>query len=308
MEAAIASSKPRVTPASETAPSVTIPARVIDPALKSRYMSLVGALLYASTHTRPDVAYAVGLLCRAMSCPTPELLLAAERVLWYLHRHRDLGLRFHPSDASLVGYSDSDWARRHSTSGSVFLYGAAAISWTSKKQASVALSSCEAEIMAVSEAAKDAVYLREFLSELGYPDPEPTALKVDNQAARDLAYNPEHHQRTKHIDRRHFYVREVVEELRIVVPFVPTDANVADFFTKALPADKFLKFRQIVMNLEPYTQSPTPGGFSLLSLNSECGGVSHSDEAKPRGCVGAGVEPGLGSSHGPGTPYQLSDG
>ena len=129
--------------------------------------------------------------------------------------------------------------------------------------------------MAVSEAAKDAVYLREFLSELGHPDDRPTALHVDNQAARDLAYNPEHHQRTKHIDRRHFYVREVVEEHRIVVPFVPTDANVADFFTKALPADKFLKFRQIVMNLEPYTQSPKPGGSALLSLSSESGGVSH---------------------------------
>ena len=128
--------------------------------------------------------------------------------------------------------------------------------------------------MAASEATKDAVYLRDFLAELGFPDPHPTKLHVDNSAARDLAYNPEHHARTKHIDRRHFYVREVVEELRIVVPYVPTDQNVADFFTKALPADKFLKFRQAVMNLEPYSQAPTSGGRTLSAPGLECGGVS----------------------------------
>ena len=93
--------------------------------------------------------------------------------------------------------SDADWAVKHSTSGFVFNYCSAAISWASKKQPRVALSSCEAELMAASEATKEAVYLRRFLAELGHADDAPTRLSVDNQAAQDLAYNPEHHARSK---------------------------------------------------------------------------------------------------------------
>eukprot|EP00965_Chrysotila_dentata_P160292 5292957-Pleurochrysis_carterae.AAC.1 len=116
--------------------------------LRTSYQSLVGALLYCSTQTRPDVAYAVGMLCRAMSCPTTDLMNAARRVLYYLSHHRHVGLRYAVADSHPVsGFSDSDWATRHSTSGHVFLYSqAASITWSSKKQATVALSSCEAEI------------------------------------------------------------------------------------------------------------------------------------------------------------------
>ena len=113
------------------------------------------------------------------------------------------------------------------------MYNRAAISWSCKKQASVALSSCEAEIVAASEATKEATYLRRFLAELEGTEPQqPTSLAMDNQAGRDLAYNPQHHPRTKHIDRRHFFIREKVEDLTIVVPFVRTADNLADFFTK----------------------------------------------------------------------------
>ena len=145
--------------------------------------------------------------------------------------------------------SDSDWAVRHSTSGFVFNYCSAAISWGSKKQATVALSSCEAEIVAASEAAKEAVYLHSFLTELGLGDDNPVALSVDNQAARDLAYNPEHHAKTKHIERRHFFVREMVEDLRITVPFVRSADNMADFFTKPLTARQFFLLRDRIMNV-----------------------------------------------------------
>eukprot|EP00965_Chrysotila_dentata_P222800 6193190-Pleurochrysis_carterae.AAC.1 len=180
-------------PASESLPKLveqallSKPERAIDPKLLSVYQSLVGALLYCSTHTRPDVAYAVGMLCRAMSCPTDELLAAAQRVLMYLSHHRAVGLRF--SKAQLP----------------------AAISWASKKQPSVALSSCEVEIIAASEATKEAVYLRTLFADVGLLPKEPTTLALENKSAIDLAYNPEHHQRSKHIDRRHFFVRERVE-------------------------------------------------------------------------------------------------
>ena len=105
--------------------------------------------------------------------------------------------------------------------------------------------------MAASEAAKEAIYLRSFLDELGQGDVKPTRLAVDNQAAQDLAYNPEHHQRTKHIQRRHFFVRERVESLEISVPFVRSEHNMADFFTKPLPSSTFFRLRDAIMNVPP---------------------------------------------------------
>ena len=192
----------------------------IDPKLLKAYQSLVGALLYCAVNTRPDVAYAVGMLCRAMGKPTPDLYLDALRVLYYLHLHRDIGLRYGASDLDLAGMSDSDWAVRHSTTGFVFTYALAAVSWGSKKQDSVALSSCEAEIVALSEAGKECVHLSRFLEELGLGAANPPQLATDNSGARDLSYNPEHHDRVKHVERRHFWIRELVEQQQLVVPFV----------------------------------------------------------------------------------------
>jgi hypothetical protein len=138
----------------------------------------------------------------------------------------------------------------------------AAVSWATKKQPSVALSSCEAEIMAASEAAKDAVYIDRFSRELGItaPGADPIDLLVDNKAAIDVAYNPEHHSRVKHVERRHFFIREMVEEGRIRVPFVSTVDNCADFFTKALTGKQFFILRQRIMNLH---EGPKDGSVTL---------------------------------------------
>ena len=163
----------------------------IDVALLKQYQSIVGSLLYCATQTRPDVAYAVGMLCRAMGKPTPELLAAAMRVLCYLARTRELGLRYTPDQGDLRGMSDSDWAVQHSTSGFVFSFSSAAISWGSKKQPTIALSSCEAEIVAASESAKEAVHLGGIIDELGLASGDPIEMAVDNTGARDTAYNPE---------------------------------------------------------------------------------------------------------------------
>ena len=166
-----------MTPAAQELPDLVEQASVRRNApsddLRSRYQSLVGALLYCSGNTRPDIALAVGLLCRVLAFPDEQLYEEALRVLYYLVRHRDLGLTFRTDDTRLHGNTDSDWATKHSTSGSMFLYNQAAVSWSCKKQASVALSSCEAEIVAASGAAKEATYLRGFLSELGLGDDEP---------------------------------------------------------------------------------------------------------------------------------------
>ena len=103
--------------------------------------------------------------------------------------------------------------------------------------------------MAASEASKEAIYLKRFAQELGLADDSALELHVDNKGARDLAYNPEHHSRTKHIDRRHFYIREMVENGELIVPYVATDDNLADFFTKPLTARRFFTLRNKIMNV-----------------------------------------------------------
>ena len=222
----------------------------VDHDLLRRYQSIVGGLLYAATNTRPDVAYAVGLLCRAMAKPSQELFDAALRILSYLHRHKHIGLCYEPSNKPLSGMTDSDWAVKHSTSGNVFMLSQAAISWSSKRQPTIALSSCEAEIMAASEAAKEAVFLDRLCSELELKrSSEPIHLFCDNKAAIDSAYNPENHARTKHIDRRHYFIRELVEDGKIVVPFVSSSDNLADFFTKPLAPARFFALRDKIMNV-----------------------------------------------------------
>ena len=112
----------------------------------------------------------------------------------------------------------------------------------------MALSSCEAEIIALSEAAKDVVYLRKLLRGLGELDEGATSLSTDSQSARDTSYNPEHHDRMKHVQRRHFFIRDMVESMEIEVPFVRTADNIADFFTKPFNASKFHAMRKIIMN------------------------------------------------------------
>ena len=222
---------------------------MIDPDLLKRYQSIVGALLYCATNTRPDVAYAVGMLCRAMGKPTLELYDDALRVLRYLRRTKAIGLRYKASQRPLHGYSDSDWDVKHSTSGWVFMLNQAAISWGSKKQKSVALSSCEAEIMAASHAAQETVHLTKLCDELDMGSESETELFVDNKSAIDVAYNPEHHGRMKHVERKHFYVRELVEEGKIRVPFVRSQDNIADLFTKPLEAHLFFPLRDAIMNV-----------------------------------------------------------
>eukprot|EP00965_Chrysotila_dentata_P090624 2991461-Pleurochrysis_carterae.AAC.3 len=129
------------------------------------------------------------------------------------------------------------------------MHDSVAISWLSKKQATVVLFSCETEIVAASEATKNAVYRRALFAELGLPQADPTPLSMDNKSAIDLAYNPGHHQRTKHIHRHHFFLREKVESHDIAAPFVCSADNMADFSTKKLPPLVFFPLRGVIMNV-----------------------------------------------------------
>mgnify|MGYP002049029394 FL=1 len=206
--------------------------------------------MYACTSTRPDIAFPLHQLCKCLLKPTPELIRETDFVLSYLARTASLGLTYTKEHARLAGFSDASWETARSTSGWVVLWQSAALSWGSRKQKSIALSTCEAEIIALSEATKDVVYLRKLVKGLRAPEPSPTSLATDSKSARDVSYNPEHHDRMKHVERRHFFVRDMVESFEIEVPFVPTNKNPADFFTKPMKnAARFREFRNLVMNI-----------------------------------------------------------
>ena len=204
--------------------------------------------MYAATSTRPDIAYAVNYLCRCLQRPTPELIVETDHVLSYLARHASAGLTYSSARSDLRGFADASWETARSTSGWVILWQSAALSWGSRQQKSIALSSCEAEIIALSEAAKDVIYLRKLIGGVDSPAAGATILATDSQSARDVSYNPEHHDRMKHVERRHFFIRDMVESMEIEVPFVRTADNIADFFTKPMSPNKFHAFRKIIMN------------------------------------------------------------
>ena len=138
------------------------------------YQSIVGSLLYAAITTRPDIAQAVGVVSKFCANPTESHLTAAKRILRYLKRTVHLGLSYkNCADGNLIGYSDADWARdvddRHSTSGNVFLLAKGEVSWLSKKQATVALSTAEAEYVALSASTQEAIWLRRLLTDVVEP-------------------------------------------------------------------------------------------------------------------------------------------
>jgi hypothetical protein len=203
------------------------------------YREAVGSLMYLMVGTRPDIAYSVSVASRYLSNPGPKHWLGVKRIMRYLKGTIDYGLCFSFSEkVELVGFSDADWAgdldSRKSTTGYVFTLSGGPVSWTSKRQNTVALSSTEAEYMAVTMTGREAVWLRTLLQQLGFTMSRPTLIHVDNQSCTALAQNPVHHQRTKHIDIQHHFVRELVSEKVIELKYVPTEENIADVFTKGL--------------------------------------------------------------------------
>ena len=213
------------------------------------YRAIVGAVLYLSVVCRPDVALAVGLLSRCLDSPTKQTMDAARRVLQYLITTKDLGIRYTKNvELDLNGMVDSDWAVDKSTSGYVYFLAQAALAWLAKKQISIALSSTEAEIMAASLAAIEAVFLRGLLTNVGSAPVGPTTLAIDNSGAVALSRDYISNGKTKHIERRHLKVRELVEEAVVSTSHIPTADNVADILTKPLGYRRFEKLRKLLMN------------------------------------------------------------
>ena len=189
--------------------------------------------------TRPDIAFAVGAVSRFNNSPQTAHWTAVKRIFRYLQATRNLGLTYSKSGTALQGFCDSDWANdkadRRSTTGYAFTLANAAITWKSCKQPTIALSSTEAEYMAACQAAREAIWLRRLLQELGFGSTAPTAISCDNQGCIALTKNPVHHQRTKHIDMQHHFVRETVEANTTTFKYLPTADMPADVLTKAIP-------------------------------------------------------------------------
>jgi len=207
-----------------------------DAQLTKRYMSTVGALLYVAPSCRPEVSHCVGILARALTFPTPELLGYAQRVIAWLARRPSEGLKFdgNATDADvLVAYSDSDWGVKQSTTGWCIHLGGAAVAWRSARQHSIAMSSTEAELIAASDAALEILYLRELLAEMGFRQKSPTVLYVDNTGAVELSRDLKSCQRSRHVERRYLKIRELVAASVIEVKAIDTKDNPADLFTKS---------------------------------------------------------------------------
>ena len=215
------------------------------------YQHALGALMYPMLGTCPDLSYAIAALGRHAANPGLDHQRTLEGVFRYLRATRGKQLVFGQGasgSSTLFGYTDADWASdindRKSTSGYMFKLAGAAVSWSSKKQTSVALSSTEAEYIAGAHTAKEAIWLRQLLSELGLDMSSPTALHIDNQSAIAIARNPEFHDRTKHIDVCYHFLRQVVEDKSIELEYIPTRDQVADTLTKGLPPASYSKFRE----------------------------------------------------------------
>ena len=199
----------------------------------------IGSLMYAAVATRPDIAFAVQHLSQFTARPSSEHWTAVKHVMRYIKGNARLGITLGGTDISLIGYSDADWAAnladRRSVSGYTFQLAQGTISWSSKKQPTVALSTMEAEYIALAHAAKEALWLRALLTELGYGTDAPTPLITDNQSAIDFSYNTQFHARSKHIDIRHHFTRERIEAGDIDIEHCASQDNCADMLTKALP-------------------------------------------------------------------------
>lgn len=217
----------------------------------TQYKSLIGGLRYL-VHTRPDIAYSVGIVSRYMERPTKVHMNAVKRILRYIKGTLQYGLIYSKEKEGnvLIGYSDSDLGGdlddRKSTGGVVFYLNESIITWVSQKQRCVALSSCEAEFMAATSAACQGIWLRNVLTQITGEDMGPVTLCIDNRSAIDLAKNPVFHGRSKHIDIRFHFIRECVERGEVVLKHVPSQEQRADVLTKALATVKFERMRKLL--------------------------------------------------------------
>jgi len=215
------------------------------------YREAVGSLMYLATGTRPDIAYAVSIVSQSLIEPSVKDWGTVKRIFRYLQGTLDHGILFRANGQTdqLTVYTDADFMGDKTTgrsrSGMNSTFASGAMSWLSQLQSCVALSTTEAELMAATEGAKEAIWLKKLFKDLRGFERKPLLL-VDNNSAVKLAKNPEFHKRTKHIAVKHFFVRERVIEGAIAIEHVDGEDQVADVFTKPLGFARFTKLRGLL--------------------------------------------------------------
>ena len=210
------------------------------------YRGMIGSLLYL-TASRPDIQFSVCICARFQVNPKESYILAIKRIIRYLKGTINLGLWYSKdSSVNLIGYSDIDYGGckidRKSTSETCQFLGCNLISWHSKKQNSVALSTTEAEYVATGSCCAQVLWIKQQLEDYGVAQTKISIL-CDNTSAINLTKNPIQHSRTKHIEIRHHFIRDHVQKGDIELKFIYIDDQLADILIKPLSEDKFIRIR-----------------------------------------------------------------
>jgi hypothetical protein len=217
------------------------------------FPQLAGSVLYAATITRPDLAYPASVLCRYISKWSLDHWKAAKHLLRYIRGTSDLCLTFdaHGGKRMLLGWADADWGgcmdTRRSTTGYVFSTYGGIVAWKSKRQPTVALSTTQAELLASTDAGKEAIWLRQLLADLqlGPADGDPTTIKNDNMGAVQLAKHQHGFKVNKAFDLRAQWIREHQDMGVIKLEHVDTQSNRADLLTKPFTAERLRQLQQL---------------------------------------------------------------
>jgi hypothetical protein len=211
------------------------------------YRQIIESLMYL-TNTRPNIFFVMNTLSQFLVEPRHVHLVAAKHVMWYLKGTIDCGLSYDGDhDFTLSGYTDAGWAGsvsdRKNTSGCCFSLGLAMISWKSRKKSIIALSTVEAEYIATCSASCEAIWFRKLLTSLFDLEMEATTILCDNQSCIKITENPIFHDRSKHIEIRYHYIRDMVQRGALNLQYISTDEQVVDVLTKPLSRVKFENFR-----------------------------------------------------------------
>lgn len=253
--------KPAVTPASidKLSPTTKEEEGQVD---KRLYQSMVGALNYLVQASRPDISNAVNNVCRFASNPALQHFKAVKRIMRYLAGTPSLGLLYSGGDRTIDShraltvntFTDADWGGdigdRKSTSGYLVCINNCTVSWATKKQQTVALSTAEAEYMAISAVVQEIIWIRSLITEMlgAAAISKQSIIYCDNQAAASISRDDVHHARTKHIDIKHHFIRQHIADGSIAIKWITTNKQTADVLTKALGENKFNIFRTALMD------------------------------------------------------------
>ena len=212
------------------------------------YRSMIGSLLYI-TASRPDIMHVVGMVGRFQAAPKQSHLLAVKRIFKYLKGTMSYGLWYpRNQNIQLLSYSDADWANcvdeRKSTNGGAFFLGESLVSWLSKKQSSISLSTTEAEYIAAATCCTQILWMVQSLADLEVKYVEPIPIHCDNTSAISVSKNPVLHSRTIHIPIKYHFLREQVANKVVQLHYIPSKEQIADIFTKPLPTAQFEYLRK----------------------------------------------------------------